>query len=142
MSKFRVGDRVIGITDAMILGKTGTIRFIDGFSIGVEFDENIGGHNGGIYFKCRDGYGLFVARFDIKHLHAQKIIITTDGKTTLARLYDGNKVVKSAEAKCSQSDTFDFVVGAKLAFERLTKPAEQPKEPVKLKEYGLGLKGE
>lgn len=49
-----------------------------------------------------------------------KIVITSDGETTLARMYDGKKVVKSAEAKCSPSDTFDFMVGAKLALERLT----------------------
>lgn len=49
----------------------------------------------------------------------QKIVITTDGTETLARLYEGDKVVKKATAKCSPDDTFDFNVGAKLAFERL-----------------------
>ena len=49
----------------------------------------------------------------------QKIVITTDGKTTLARLYDGKKVIKRAEAKCSSEDKFDFNVGAELAFNRL-----------------------
>lgn len=53
--------------------------------------------------------------------HHQKIVITTDGVETLARLYDGDKVVKKATAKCFPEDTFDFNVGAKLAFERLTK---------------------
>ena len=48
-----------------------------------------------------------------------KIVITTDGKTTLARLYNGKEVIKSAEAKLSKNDEFDFMVGAKLAFERL-----------------------
>ena len=51
--------------------------------------------------------------------HKPKIIITTDGKTTLARLYEGKKVVKTAEAHCSPDDTFDFFVGANLAMERL-----------------------
>lgn len=59
---------------------------------------------------------------------ADKIVITTDGKTTLARLYDGKTVVKSAEAKCSPEDTFDFMTGAKLAMERLEAP-EKPAEP-------------
>lgn len=56
-----------------------------------------------------------------KHLRLvnQKIVITTNGKTTFARLYDGDKVVKTAEAKCNPSDEFDFETGAKLAFERL-----------------------
>lgn len=51
----------------------------------------------------------------------KKIVITTDGKTTTAALYDvyGN-AVKTAEAKCNPKDAFDFTVGAKLALERLT----------------------
>ena len=54
----------------------------------------------------------------------QKIVITTDGKETLARLYEDNKVVKKATAKCSPEDTFDFKKGADLAYERLM---EEPK---------------
>lgn len=57
-----------------------------------------------------------------------KIVITTDGKTTLARLYDGKTVVKSAEAKCSQEDTFDFMIGAKIALDRLNAPKSAPEE--------------
>lgn len=48
-----------------------------------------------------------------------KIVITTDGTETLARLYDGNKVIKTATAKCSHDDKFSFETGAKIAFERL-----------------------
>ena len=44
-----------------------------------------------------------------------KIVITTDGNKTLARLYENNEVVRTAEAKCSPN----FETGAKLAFERL-----------------------
>lgn len=50
-----------------------------------------------------------------------KIVITTDGKETLARLYEDGNVVKKATARCSPNDEFDFSVGAKIAFERLTK---------------------
>ena len=56
-----------------------------------------------------------------------KIVITTDGTETLARLYDGKKVVKTATAKCSPDDIFSFETGAKIAFERLIDYAE--KEP-------------
>ena len=56
-----------------------------------------------------------------------KIVITTDGAETLARLYDGKKVVKTATAKCSPDDKFSFETGAKIAFERLIDYAE--KEP-------------
>jgi hypothetical protein len=48
-----------------------------------------------------------------------KIIITTDGVTTLAKLYDGKTIVRSATAKCSPSDTYDFATGANLAYNRL-----------------------
>ncbi len=55
-----------------------------------------------------------------------KIVITSDGKETLAHLYEGNKVIKSATAKCSPDDTFDFNFGATLAFERLMNEEEKP----------------
>ena len=58
----------------------------------------------------------------------KKIVITSDGVETLARLYENGKVVKKATAKCSPEDEFDFNVGAKLAFERLTEPAAEKKE--------------
>lgn len=54
-----------------------------------------------------------------------KIIITSDGKETLARMYDGKTVVKSAKAICCPDDTFDFKTGAELAFDRLIR--ESPK---------------
>lgn len=49
----------------------------------------------------------------------QRIVVTADGKTTTARLFTGRTLVKSAEAKCSPSDTFDFETGAALALDRL-----------------------
>lgn len=49
----------------------------------------------------------------------KKIVITADGMKTIARLYDGNKIVKTATAKCSPDDTFDFAEGARIAFVRL-----------------------
>lgn len=67
----------------------------------------------------------------------KKIVITTDGKETLARLYEDNKVVKTASAKCSPSDEFNFETGAKIAFDRLV--VEEPKIEIgkkyKLKGY-------
>ena len=48
-----------------------------------------------------------------------KIVITSDGEKTLARLYDGNKIIKTATAKCSPDDNFDFETGATIAFDRL-----------------------
>lgn len=73
--------------------------------------------------------------FDLTLVPLPKIVITTDGKTTLARLYDGKKIIKTAEAKCHPEDEFDFAIGANLAFERLMgfEPYAEPRqEPVKL----------
>ena len=59
----------------------------------------------------------------------KKIVITSDGEKTLARLYDGKKVVKTATAKCSPDDKFDFETGATIAFDRLFKKYEKKEEP-------------
>ena len=49
----------------------------------------------------------------------EKIIITVDGSKTIARLFDGNTVIKTAKAKCSPEDEFDFETGAMLAMRQL-----------------------
>lgn len=48
-----------------------------------------------------------------------KIIITTDGRVTTARMFEGKRVVREAKATCSPKDRFDFEDGADLAFDRL-----------------------
>lgn len=48
-----------------------------------------------------------------------KIVITTEGNTVLARLYDGKKVLDETKATCSKDDKFVFATGAQLAFDRL-----------------------
>lgn len=77
-----------------------------------------------------DGTGWWITDDEVEPINNKKIVITTDGNTTLARLYENNKVIKTAEAKCSPEDEFDFNVGAELAFNRLLgKPCgeEEPK---------------
>lgn len=61
----------------------------------------------------------------------RKIVITTDGKTTRAALYDSHKLIKEAKTICSKDDTFDFEAGAKIAFERLTAKPAEPKKALK-----------
>lgn len=59
----------------------------------------------------------------------QKIIITTDGRVTKARLYYGKELIKECEAKCSAKDDFDFLTGAEIAFGRIKgEPKEEPTE--------------
>lgn len=54
-----------------------------------------------------------------------KVVITTDGKTTTAKMYEGKKVLKTAKSQCSPEDTFDFAIGAKLALERVTEKEQK-----------------
>jgi hypothetical protein len=70
----------------------------------------------------------------LEAVNESKVVITTDGTTTRAALYDGHKLIREAKAICSKEDVFDFETGAKIAFERLTaKPAEpKPKKVLKL----------
>ena len=117
--KFKIGDKVIvkrigfGITDMELIGKDAVITRVDKTSCwgsqtyGIDLD-------GGLYW-----FEQMLEAVPNKVDHKPKIIITTDGKTTLARLHEGKKVVKTAEAHCSPDDKFDFFVGANLAMERL-----------------------
>lgn len=73
-------------------------------------------------------------------VNENKIVITTDGTETLARLYEDNKVIKRAVAKCSPDDTFNFETGAKIAFDRLieNKPVKEWRvvyRPAKVGDY-------
>lgn len=62
-----------------------------------------------------------------------KIVITTDGTTTRAALYDGHKFIREAKAICSKDDTFNFETGAKIAIDRLTEKPAEPKPKKELK---------
>lgn len=115
---FKVGDKVIGrkeasneydITREGWIGKVTEICN-DG-SIYVYGEGSSGSH----------GFNVEAKYFDFYNEPTnEKIVITTNGKTTTAKLYDGKKFVKSAEAKCSPNDKFDFERGAIIAFSRLT----------------------
>lgn len=49
----------------------------------------------------------------------EKIIIIRDGHNVTARKYVDEQLVNTAIAKCHPDDTFDFDIGARMAFERL-----------------------
>ena len=127
--KFKVGDRVRVVREGFghraKAGMTGVIVINTERNFGVRFDNAFtGGHS--LYGECEDGYGQWMVGEDLELIgDNHKIVITSDGKTTLARLFEGKKVVKSAEAYCSPDDGFDFAKGARIAFERLME--EKPK---------------
>ena len=124
--KFKVGDRVrvIKDCDGAKKGMVGTIAVVDKLeltcarTIGVKFDKKFyGGHS--LSGRCEYGYGHWVFPNCIELVSDNNIVISTDGKTTTARFYDGKKVIKAAKAECSPEDEFDFKTGAKIAFDRL-----------------------
>lgn len=128
--KFKVGDKVKVVRTKFIfkndyIGRTFTIDRINpnGSSM---FKEN---HYGMAEKNC---IYVFLGS-ELELVVDEKIVITHDGKTTTATLYrDGEKV--KATAKCAPDDNFDFMVGAKLAMERLVDKTSKP-EPPKPKYY-------
>ena len=113
--KFNIGDRVQSISTK----RRGTVRGISGCLVAVELDDQTSGVP---LPKFGIANGLFLMEEDYEKISTNKILITSDGKTTLARLYDGEKVTRSAETKCSPTDTYDFATGANLAYDRLMRP--------------------
>lgn len=114
MAKFKVGDKVIAKKNApygiTTNGWKGAVtRVVNNNWIRVMGPGAIGS----LGFSVKSEY------FDLVTECNQKIVITSDGTTTLARLYEGKNVVKTAEAKCCPNDEFDFQTGAKLAIDRL-----------------------
>lgn len=112
MSKFKTGDRVIAKKGAPYAvttnGWIGTVTSVNYPFIKVTGDE----------FPSRGGGAIVEAKyFDL--LPDEKIVVTANGKTTTAKLYNGKAVVKTAEAKCSPDDEFNFLTGAHLAVSRL-----------------------
>ena len=123
-TKFKVGDRVRAIKECdgnkRIIGETGTVKSITSDSfVGVEFDNPINGWK--ICNGVKEDNGWYCLGDILEPIHDNnKIVITTDGKTTTAKMYDGKKLVNSAKAVCSPDDEFDFNIGASIALERLT----------------------
>lgn len=129
--KYKVGDRVRIVstwseTYSLItskkmdkwLGKIMTVRDVGNLSYKMVED-----------IKENKGIGWFWAEQCISGLACEnKIVITTDGAETLARLYERNKVIKTATAKCAPDDKFSFETGAKIAFERLFDSEEKEEQ--------------
>lgn len=116
--KFNVGDKVIGNKKANRYGYTregwiGTVTEV--------FNTPMYGYDFRAIGPCGgedQEFGLEEECFDL--IPTDKIVITTDGKTTTAVLYDGKKRIKEAKAVCAPDDEFDFNKGAAIALERLT----------------------
>lgn len=142
MERFKIGDRVKAVKpwdgNYSIVGKIGTIVAISNIfsaDLGVEFDDKIGFGAHTCYGKGKDGHCWWCPDLILERAPVNdKIVITTDGKTTTATKYDGKTVVKTAVAKCSPDDKFDFLTGAKIAFDRLI--GREPVETSEIKDGG------
>ena len=112
---FNIGDRV----QTKLNRTPGTVRRISNGLVAVETDDP----NDGLPLPGFEiQHGLFLSADAWEKISPSKIVITSDGKTTLARLYDCKRVIRRAEAKCSPEDTYDFATGANLAYDRLMRP--------------------
>lgn len=128
MAKFKVGDIIVGNKGANLhygTTKTGVkckVTKIEKHDIEVETLEG--------KFK---GYHYFVNPKHFDLVSDEEITITRHGDKVVAKF--GKKV---GVAKCSPDDTFDFAIGAKLAFSRLMGEPEDkpnPKQEFKVGEY-------
>lgn len=119
MKKFKIGETYrVGSDGAekgniiRILGVCGTPG--GGTDYLYETIQGKGPQHSGFYFSSAFARGLELVESE------RKIVITTDGKTTTAKLYDGRETISEAKAVCSDADTFDFNIGAGIALARLT----------------------
>lgn len=145
--KFKVGDHVVGNESADVYvitrrGWQGEVVGVCGAGRTI-LVRALPGHSGG-----SANYPVAAHCFDlIPRKEGRKIVVTVDGETTTARLYNGKVLEKSAEVKCSPGDRFDFNVGAGLAIDRLldresTKPGGFPLEELKSGRFGRLNNGE
>lgn len=126
MAKFKVGDKVVAKNNTPYSittdGWKGEVIAVSDYNDSIR----VRGKN---RFGEVDAWTVKSKYFDLDTGCNQKIVITSDGKTTLARLYDGKTVIKTAKAECCEGDKFDFNLGATIALSRLTgfeKKIEKP----------------
>lgn len=115
MAKFKIGDKVIAKKDAPYNYTTNGWK---GTVVGIGTSGNIKVEGLSSYGRIC-GYWVESKHFDLDISENQRIVITTDGKATIARLYNGRNVVKFSESRCCPEDVFDFAIGAKIAVDRL-----------------------
>lgn len=125
--KFKVGDRVKLAVDRFAIprGTTGVIKCFgkdadkEGLNIAIELDRPISHHNCG--GRTRYGCGWWVAETDIELIKTVepefKLIITSSGDTTTAKLIHGKDVAKEATVTLYSKDEYS----EKAAVEAVTK---------------------
>lgn len=124
MAKFKVGDRVRVLDGSKIEGYEG--------SWVPDMKEYVGNvytiarmHPSGSY--CLKGIPFIYDERGLERVwNPGKIVITTDGRITTAKLYRHGELTQKAVVTCSPEDTFDFATGAELALDRLIDAVNNP----------------
>lgn len=122
MSKFKKCDLVL------VAGKSGIWNC---FNVG-DLLEVCGVFHNPNCRRISDGATQYVSDCDLVLAGEEKIVVTRKGNVTTARWYAGRSVVKSAEAKCSSKDEFNFETGAALTLDRLLGRQAEAPAPVKM----------
>ena len=117
LRKCKVGDRVKITEPGYAYGKCGVVKFFDGVDYAIEVDKYFGGHRCSNH--CKPGHGWWVTEDDLEHINdkTEKIVIYRNDNEVVAL---DKSTGKKGVAKCSPDDEFNFMTGAKLAFDRLT----------------------
>lgn len=141
-TKFHVGDKVNFKKNGTTY--VGKIVMIENESILCKFEAPFVGHTASLswgyigkqtedrFWWCDENQLKLISNTN------QKIEITTDGKKTTAVLFDENgKIVRKASTKCSDSDTFNFEIGAQIAMKRLKLEEVPAEDLVEKPKYSL-----
>lgn len=124
--KFKVGDKVRLKKGVKVDDR------INGYTICPSMHDDLQKPNFVTKISCFSGSEIYVAKVKgwyvpaacLELVKPEKIIIYRNGAEVVAK---NAATGKTGIAKCSPDDEFDFNIGAKLAFERLTNP--EPKKP-------------
>lgn len=138
MAKYKVGDKVRIVSKRTAkrwnprmnkwLGRVMTIRkdeadIATGEHFGYKMEEDKSEYFGGWFW-----WDDMIAGLVSPGRSSLIVEIQFDGNTTRATLIKDGREVKTAEARCSPSDTFDRGEGAKVAVNRLFAKKEKPKK--------------
>ncbi len=128
MAKFKIGDKVRVRKDlkvGIVYGcNNATPHMVELYGQVVTITKCISNGRHSQYHIAEDKRGYYWTNEMFEPIQPEEITITRYGNKVVAKY--GKKV---GVAKCSPDDTFDFAVGAKLAFSRLMGDPEDKPEP-------------
>lgn len=131
MSKFKIGDRVRVIKDIDFVPTKGLFGTVTALS--AQYDVTVTHDAPYADGLSRTERYYYDSCLELVKSPSDEIHITTKGSRVIAIQKQNGKVINRAEAVCAPDDTFDFAIGAQLAFDRLTKPEVPCEAPAEVK---------